>query len=345
MRKNGFLTNGKFEGLTHIANASSQFTMVATDQRGSLKRMINPANPQSVPPEEMKDVKRKLIQSFGGKESLAKASGILIDPEYSFETRFLQSCNIRADVGMLMGIEASGYGEKGEFAPMVQIFNGLDIDEAVNKIKWRGASAVKMLVYYHPDSPTRRHQESMVKVVGNACLKQTIPFLLEPMSHSLPNGPHKKDNPKEFSRIKPAIVIETARELTKPEYGIDVLKCEFPVNLNFVEELGQDPAGVCQELDLVSQTPWVLLSAGVNFDEFKKSLIYAVENGASGFLCGRALWKDAVGRKDMTHFLVTTGVNRLNELVEIVKRKARPWYKKYVDTLSAINLVRGEETT
>jgi len=51
MRKNGIMTNGKFEGLMHIANSKHQFTMVATDQRGSLKRMINPQDPGSVTPE------------------------------------------------------------------------------------------------------------------------------------------------------------------------------------------------------------------------------------------------------------------------------------------------------
>jgi len=342
LRKNGVMTNGKFEGLMHIANANCQFTMVATDQRGSLKRMLNPSDPSSVTPEEMKKAKMALIKNLVGKESEGRASGVLIDPEYSYERSFIEACNIRADVGVLMSVEASGYGGQGEFAPKVQIFGGLDAEEAVKRIKMRGAAAVKMLVYYRPDSPTRDYQESMVEAVGKACMKYDIPFLLEPMSHSLEGGPHKKKNPKEFAEIKPEIVIETARELTKPEYCVDVLKAEFPVTLKYVDELGQDPLEACKELNEASQVPWVLLSAGVDFEEFREQLGYAVEAGASGFLCGRAIWKESVKAASMDAFLSTVGVKRLNEIVDIVEEKATPWYKKYVDSLGEIELIRGE---
>ncbi|MFQ6094959.1 MAG: tagatose 1,6-diphosphate aldolase [Candidatus Bathyarchaeia archaeon] len=342
MRKDGVMTNGKFEGLMHIANSSSQFTMVATDQRGSLMRMINPENPKSVTPEEMKKVKMAVIKNLSGKNSPGKASGVLIDPIYSYERDFIEACTIRADVGILMGIEATGYGGKGEFAPQVRIFGGLDVEDAVWKIKNRGAAAVKMLVYYRPDSPTRKYQETMVKAVGRACEKYDIAFLLEPLGHSLEGGPHKKKNPKEFSKIKPWIVIETARELTKPEYSVDVLKAEFPLNLKYADELGQDPSEACKELDEASQVPWVVLSAGVDYEEFKENVRYVLENGASGFLCGRAIWKEAVGREDMDKFLLTTAVPRLNELADMVEKDATPWYKRYVDSLSEIELIRGE---
>jgi len=342
MRKDGVMTNGKFEGLMHIANSQAQFTMVATDQRGSLMRMIDPENPNSVTPEEMKKVKTALIKNLCGRNSPGRASGVLIDPEYSYERSFVEACTIRADVGVLIAIEASGYGGKGEFGPQVQIFEGLDTEDAVQKIKNRGASAVKMLVYYRPDSPTRDHQENMVTAVGRACEKYEISFLLEPLSHSLEGEPHRKENPKKFSEIKPWIVTETARELTKPEYSVDVLKAEFPLNLKYAGELGQDPSEACKELDEASQVPWVVLSAGVDYDEFRDNLKHALENGASGFLCGRAIWKESVGMGDMAKFLLTAGVERLNELVDMVEKDATPWYRKYVDSLSDIEVIRGE---
>ncbi len=342
MRVNGVMTNGKFEGLMHISNPRDQFTMVATDQRGSLKRMINRQDPDSVTSEEMKRAKIALIRNLAGKKSSGKASGILVDPVYSYERIFLEACDIRADVGLLMGAEATGYGGEGEFGPQVQMFGGLGAADAVMKVKARGAAAVKMLIYYHPDGPTRRQQQSMVKAIGRACEKSDIPFLLETVSHSLGGGPHKKEDPQEFSKVKPWIAVETARELTKPEYCVDVLKAEFPLNLKYAEELRQDPSDACRELDEASQIPWVILSAGVDFEEFAENLEYAVGNGASGFLCGRAIWKEAVGRGDMEEFLLETGVNRLNQLVDVAEKSARPWYRKYVDSISEIEIVRGE---
>lgn len=336
------MTNGKFEGLNHISNVNSLFTIVATDQRGSLKRMINPEDPDNVTIEQIKRIKMSLIKNLVGKESPEEASGILIDPDYSYERSFIRECNIRADVGVLMSVEASGYGGQGEFAPQVQIFSDLTEEEAVKKIKGRGAAAVKMLIYYHPDSPTSKYQELMVKKIGRACKIYDIPFLLEPVSHSLKDGPHKKKNFKEFSKIKPKIVINTAREMSKSEYCVDVLKVEFPLNLKYAEDIGQDPTEACKELDEASQIPWVVLSAGVDYEEFKENVKYTAENGASGFLCGRAIWKESVGRKDMDHFLRTTGIKRLNELANIVETNATPWYKKYVDSLGDIELIRGD---
>ncbi len=80
----------------------------------------------------------------------------------------------------------------------------------------------------------------------------------------------------------------------------------------------------------------------MDFPEFAENVGHASANGASGFLGGRAIWKEAVGRKNIDEFLATTGVSRLNELVEIVGQAARPWYVKYVDSLSEVEVVRGE---
>jgi len=341
MRVDGVMSNGKFEGLMHISNSKSQFLMVATDQRDTLKRMVNPQSPDSVTAEEVKMVKKSLIRNLVGKKSPGRASGILVDPIYSYEQSFLKACDIRADVGLLMAVEESGYGGKGEFAPQVRAFNGLDVEEAVRTIKARGASAVKMLVYHRPDSPTRKHQEVMVKAVGRACEKHDIAFLMESLAHSLEGGPHMKKDPKEFSRLKPWVVIETAKELTKPEYAVDILKAEFPLDLRYAEELGQDPSDACRQLDDASQVPWVILSAAVDFGEFYEYLKHAAGNGASGFLCGRAIWKEAIGRDDMDRFLRTIGVKRLNQLAEITEENATAWYRKYVDSIGDIEITRG----
>ena len=53
--------------------------------------------------------------------------------------------------------------------------------------------------------------------------------------------------------------------------------------------------GVCRQLNDAAGMPWVILSAGVDIEEFLVQVDLAVEAGASGFLCGRASWKDAIG--------------------------------------------------
>ena len=342
MRCDAILTNGKFEGLVHISDPSGKFSIVATDQRGSLQRVVNPEDPSSVSVEEMRRFKKAFIRDLAGRRSRGRASGILIDPEYSHERGFVKACDIRGDVGLLMGIEADGYGEGGEFAPRARIFGRLGIEEGVNRIKMRGAAAVKMLVFYNPNGPTRKHQEAVIRGVGRACERFDIPFLLEPISHSLSGGPNKTGDPREFSEVRPRIIVETVKELTRPEYCVDVLKAEFPLDVAYAEELGQDAREACRELDESCPIPWIILSAGVDFDDFVKNLRCATENGASGFLCGRAIWKEAVHIQDLDGFLLETGVNRLNQLVEIVEDGALPWYRKYVDSMGGIEVIRGE---
>lgn len=332
--------NGKFEGLLHLSDRNGRFKMIATDQRDSLRHMINPSDPKAVTAKELKGVKQKLIKELVGLGSDSTATGVLVDPEYSYEREFLERCEIRGDVGMLMGVEATGYGGGGKFAPMVGLFRGLGPEEAVLKVKARGASAVKMLIYYRPDGPTRGHQEKVVREVGRACMKHDIAFVLETVTHPLKDGSEKGS--EEFAERLPELVIDSVRELSKPEYCVDVMKVEFPVDLRYCGELGQDPLELGKELDKACEVPWVVLSAGMDYERFRKVVEFACRAGASGFLAGRAIWKDSIGKRNMEAYLREFGVRRVNELSGIVDRYSRSWFEKFARSIGEIRVVRGE---
>jgi tagatose 1,6-diphosphate aldolase len=55
----------------------------------------------------------------------------------------------------------------------------------------------------------------------------------------------------------------------------------------------------------------------------------ACKAGASGFVAGRAIWKEAAPLKglDRIDFLSKIGRERMNQLAEIVNQSARPWKK------------------
>ena len=71
-----------------------------------------------------------------------------------------------------------------------------------------------------------------------------------------------------------------------------------------------------------------MLSAGVGFDEFAEVLrISCDEGGASGFIAGRAVWKDAVGMPTgprLAH-LSDEGLRRLEGCLAAIQDRARPW--------------------
>ena len=88
---------------------------------------------------------------------------------------------------------------------------------------------------------------------------------------------------------------------------------------------------LCRELDRASRRPWVLLSAGISFELFKKEVEIACKAGASGFLAGRALWQEGAGissRVERMDFFNDVAASRLKEISEIAAGYGRPWYEK-----------------
>jgi tagatose 1,6-diphosphate aldolase len=76
-----------------------------------------------------------------------------------------------------------------------------------------------------------------------------------------------------------------------------MLKVEFP---GYVEDdAGKSKAyEACRQLDVSVHAPWVILSAGVNYETFKTQVEIACRAGASGFLAGRSIWRDAASTSD-----------------------------------------------
>jgi tagatose 1,6-diphosphate aldolase len=189
-----------------------------------------------------------------------------------------------------------------------------------------GASAVKILVYYRPDLPeVADKQLKTIKTVAEECLKYDIPFLVEPKTYLT----KVEDTEKlQFAARKPGLVIETARQITS--LPIDVLKAEFPADPQYETNQTKLPQ-LCKQLDEASRVPWVILSAGVDYETFKKQVKTACQAGASGFLGGRAIWQEAIhftDKKEREKFLSTIVTDRLKTLVDIATKYAVPWYRK-----------------
>jgi tagatose 1,6-diphosphate aldolase len=161
--------------------------------------------------------------------------------------------------------------------------------------------------------------------VARQCIEEDIPLLVETVSYPTAE---EKDNPEEFSKKKPELVIETARRVTA--LPIDILKSEFPADMDYEKDEAKLKS-YCQELSQVSRLPWVLLSAGTDFEHFRKEVEIACKAGASGFMAGRALWQEAArisSREERLNFFKGQTVSRLKELTQIANEWATPWFVK-----------------
>jgi len=329
------LSAGKWQRLRSLTDERGRFKMMAIDQRGSLRRAIAKAagkEPAEVSYEEIaqaKEVITKVLAPY--------ATAVLTDPEYGYPYSIQ---HLPPRVGLLLAYEESGYERAGPEGR--ERISRLLESWSVEKAQRAGADAVKLLIYYHPDASAgvRRRQQEIIKRVGEECARADMPFLLELVSYALDE---EGTNSPEFARRKPELVIRGAAEFSKSLYKVDILKLEFPADLKYVAEFSkgafdgverppvyslEEVRRFCQELNEAAGVPWVILSAGVDIEEFLIQVRLAAEAGASGFLCGRAIWKDVMefypDRAEMEGWLRTRGVYnflRANSYAEL----ALPW--------------------
>ncbi|MBM3175013.1 MAG: DUF2090 domain-containing protein [Chloroflexi bacterium] len=309
------LSIGKIRGLQQLSTAGGIFIICAMDHRGSLQDMIEKEQLQKVDYQGMVEHKLDLCQSLS-----PFSSAILLDPNYG-AAQCIASSVLPGWIGLLVSIEATGYRSNPD-GRVTTLQKGWSVE----KIKRMGAAAVKILVYYRPDlKKTAKRQLETIDAVAHQCLKADIPFLVEPVAYAVKG---ENASSKEYAAKKPGLVIETARQITS--LPIDVLKSEFPADLRYHKDK-REILQLCQQLDQASKSPWVILSAGVDYHQFRTQVGLACQAGASGFLGGRAIWQDALkfrNRKDRMKFLNTTVADRLKELGDIAAKHATPWYRK-----------------
>lgn len=303
------ISPGRWRGLKTTSTSRHVFSVLAFDQRDNYRKML----PDPTDFAAASRIKAEVVSVLSH-----HVSAVLLDPIYGLEAVL----GMAGSSGLLMTLEKTGYSGDST-ARRVEFIDGWD----VAKIKQMGASAVKILIYYHPDAgDVAAEIEQVVYEVAEEAHDHDLPLFVEPLSYSLDPGIPKES--AAFAEQRPTIVRETARRLGS--LGADVLKLEFPIDVTFDNDEGHWQAA-CSAISETSPVPWVLLSGGVGFDTFAHQVEIACRNGASGFLGGRAVWKEAVtlNTAEREDFLRQIGIARLEQLTEIVNQYARPWTDFY----------------
>ncbi len=311
------LTIGKLRGLQTCASPRGTFTCLALDHRQNLRK----ANPRFQDDAELSRFKLEVTA-----ELAAYATSVLLDPEVS-AAQAIAAGKLPGDKGFVVAVESTGYTGEAT-ARKGQVIPGWSVEKA----KRMGASMVKLLVYYHPDSPAAAEAEAFTAQIAAECVRYDLGLMLEPLSYSLTEA-------KLSGEEKRRVVVETARRLTAIP-GVDLLKAEFPLSGEGPET---DWPAACAELNAASRVPWIVLSAAVSFDLYLKQVIAACQAGASGIAVGRAVWQEAVHLEGQARldFLRTVARERLTRLNALCAALARPftdfytaeapfdWYRTY----------------
>ncbi len=329
------ITQGKLKGLEALSDAKGVIRAAAMDQRGSLLKSI--AKAKGVDAKEVTPAMLSEFKCAVTKVLTPHATAILLDPEYG-----LNAVKVRdSQAGVLLAYESSGYDNTrpGRLPDLLE-------DWTVSKLIKAGADAIKVLLYYHPDDKKEVNQikHTFVERIGAECAYHDVPYFLEFVGYPV-DGSEGKD--VAFAKQKPQMVSKSMAEFSKPEYGVDVLKVEIPINMQFTEGTKsfkgtkaytrKEAIQFFRETAKAAKKPFIYLSAGVDDDEFRESLELAAESGVSfaGVLCGRATWKEGIpvygkqGVKALEDWLRDRGVKNIQALNQTLERSARPWFEIY----------------
>jgi tagatose 1,6-diphosphate aldolase len=328
------LSQGKIKYLKALSNEKGVIAAAAMDQRGSLQKSIAAAKGV-----DQKDVTYEMMSEF--KTAVAKvltphASAILLDPEFGLEAAKARD----SKCGLLLAYEKSGYDntQPGRLPDLLP-------DVSVKRIKDMGGDAVKILIYYTPNDKPEINEikHAFVERIGAECEYHEIPFFLEFIAYDA-TGEHNEKS-LGFAKMKPELVIGSMKEFSKPQYNVDVLKVEVPINAVYTEGSkafkGEKAYTMAEAMDYfkkaadVATKPFIYLSAGVDNDIFVEQLTMATQSGVdySGILCGRATWKEGIpvyGQKGVAaleDWLATEGVKNINAVNAAISG-AKPWYAK-----------------
>jgi len=327
------LSEGKLRRMKALANDRGVIAAAAMDQRGSLQKSL--ASARGV---DSKSITHEMMSEFKvivSKVLTPHASAILLDPEFGLEAAQARSKN----AGLLLAYELSGYDntQQGRLPDLLPHVSAKRI------VDW-GADAVKILIYYtpHEEASINDIKHAFIERIGAECETNEIPFFLEFVGYD-PKGGDEKGF--EYAKAKPEIVKASMREFSLPQYKVDVLKVEVPINAEYVEGSsvfkGQkaytraEALAHFREAAAIAAKPFIYLSAGVGNSTFTESLGMAAEAGTdySGVLCGRATWKEGIpvyakqGAKSLEEWLQREGVRNINAVNEAIK-SATPWYHK-----------------
>lgn len=282
-------TTAESRALQQLTTDDGRLAIVASDQRQSLVKLRDRGG-QSASAEELRRLKADIVAALA-----PEATGVLLDPEYALPA-LVDDGVVPRHTGILVAVERSGPRES----------DGLRVAEvllAPGDVRRLGGTAAKLLVYVRPDredadGPNGRLVAGLVE----ACATADLLLVVEVLTYRLDD-----EEAADYEKRKPDLIREAA--LLVESSGAKVLKLESPGN-----------EAACGRVTDALRVPWAVLSAGVDHDTFVGTLREALAGGASGFIAGRSLWKEAVLLEpvERREFLLGEGRRRLAELTAML---------------------------
>lgn len=282
--------------LAKLKRPSGGFAMLAVDQREALRAMMSDSDGgRSISDAEVVDFKltaAKVLTPF--------ASAVLIDNQFALADAVEQgvvdkACALIASADLFIP-------EHGELVGEVEIDPAITPQQALGL----GAVAQKLLVIWRADQPAGK-RIALVKEFVVGCHAAGLVAIIEPVCKKPINAETQWDHDES--------IVAAAVELGA--LGADLYKGEVPTKGQGTDD---EMRALYSRMGEAIDSEWVVLSSGVAESDFPHAVELAIEQGASGFLAGRAVWASCLSAEDTAECLGAAAVERLKNFGEVVDR-------------------------
>jgi sulfofructosephosphate aldolase len=278
--------------LDQLSTPGGHLAILAADQRTKLVAARTAAGlPDDL--DSLREFKLDLVQALA-----STAPAVLLDPEIGLP-HVLEQRAFPARTGLLVSLERSGAIRTSEGLRAVELLP----EHGAAGVRRLGGTGAKLLVRLRADrEDADGGNAAIIRSVAADCAAADLALVVEVLAYRLDD-----EDEAGFARRRADLIREGA--LLAEAAGARYLKLEYP---------GDETA--CAAVTDALHAPWALLSAGVDHETFVGQLREALAGGASGFIAGRSIWKEAVAmdRDGRREFLGGESRRRLEELLAVV---------------------------
>jgi tagatose 1,6-diphosphate aldolase len=309
--RNTVIDPGKVRGLQRVTSADGFFLICAIDHLSDYAELLAP-DPSTVTFADVVASKDAVVRALA-----PSVSAFLVDPLYGLGHLVVAGA-VPGSVGLMSSIEDEDY-----VPPAGPRRTRLREHWSAKRIKMAGADVCKLLWFFRPDGDRQvaEDQRRLLADLVGECAQLSLPIVVEPIWYPLPG---ERTDSEEWKAARVRGILASAVEANALE--VDMLKVEFP---GYVDtDTGREASrAACAELDTNVDVPWVILSAGVGYADFATQVEIACQAGASGYLAGRSIWRDAVSTHDadLREAAVAQARDRLEKLNVITRTHGRPY--------------------
>lgn len=294
------MTTAERRGYQQICAQNGMMMVVAADQRGGMRKVLadTPEAQSAIDEKTLGHVKSGIVRHLANKASCILLDAVCAVPDV------VDDGTLARDTALLIGLDASGWDTDE---------NGFRISKLVpgttaRRVRELGGTGAKLMVYLRSDTPNANtaNMETIRQCVADFAAEDLL-LVVEFLTYQL-----EGESDADYAAAFPDLIIGGTKICI--ELGSKVLKLPYPGH-----------AEACRKVtDLCNGIPWAVLSAGVDHETFLGQVETAMQNGASGVIAGRALWKDCISLDDavLADRLETIASARLAEIQAILQRYA-----------------------